>query len=443
MPTDAIGLAEALNQRCHCVSVDRNEVERALQADPSVAALYATLLRDRPALFSSSPVFVAREHLDTMAETIEAIEQVVASAPFRAWALALAPAGAHFDPGPRGVFLGYDFHLGSNGPQLIEINTNAGGALLNGSLARAHQACCAEVAIHLESACLPDLERHVVDMFRHEWRLQRGDAELTTIAIVDESPETQYLYPEFLLFRGLFERAGIAASILDPGQIEHRDGALWSDSRRIDLVYNRLTDFHLGGTTSAALRGAYLAGDVVVTPNPHTYALYADKRHLTVLSDDQRLRDWGIDADVRRRLAAGVPRTVVVDAAEREQLWTQRKRLFFKPAGGYGSKAAYRGDKLTRSVWEQIVTRDYVAQEVVPPSQRTILVDGRETALKMDLRNYVYDGRVQLVAARLYQGQATNFRTAGGGFAPVLTEARAAHAAGARPDEGPSDPGCC
>ena len=40
--------------------------------------------------------------------------------------------------------------------------------------------------------------------------------------------------------------------------------------------------------------------------------------------------------------------------------------------------------------------------------------------LKLDLRNYVYQGRVQLVAARLYQGQTTNFRTPGGGFAPVF-----------------------
>ncbi len=49
-------------------------------------------------------------------------------------------------------------------------------------------------------------------------------------------------------------------------------------------------------------------------------------------------------------------------------------------------------------------------------------IDGGETSLKLDLRNYAYDGRVQLVAARLYQGQTTNFRTAGGGFAPVFTE---------------------
>jgi hypothetical protein len=35
---------------------------------------------------------------------------------------------------------------------------------------------------------------------------------------------------------------------------------------------------------------------------------------------------------------------------------------------------------------------------------------------------YVYDGTVQPTAARLYQGQTTTFRTAGGGFAPVFTE---------------------
>jgi hypothetical protein len=39
--------------------------------------------------------------------------------------------------------------------------------------------------------------------------------------------------------------------------------------------------------------------------------------------------------------------------------------------------------------------------------------------LKFDVRNYVCNGQVQLLAARLYQGQTTNFRTPGGGFAPV------------------------
>jgi hypothetical protein len=47
-------------------------------------------------------------------------------------------------------------------------------------------------------------------------------------------------------------------------------------------------------------------------------------------------------------------------------------------------------------------------------------VDGVDMARKVDVRLYAYRERTLLVAARLYQGQATNFRTPGGGFAPVL-----------------------
>ena len=46
------------------------------------------------------------------------------------------------------------------------------------------------------------------------------------------------------------------------------------------------------------------------------------------------------------------------------------------------------------------------------------------TRLKMDIRAYVYAGSIQLLAARLYQGQTTNFRTPGGGFAPVYIMSR-------------------
>jgi hypothetical protein len=60
----------------------------------------------------------------------------------------------------------------------------------------------------------------------------------------------------------------------------------------------------------------------------------------------------------------------------------------------------------------------YVAQALVAPSERR--VEG--IPLKADIRNFAYAGVVKLVAARSYQGQTTNFRTAGGGFAPISTE---------------------
>jgi len=421
MSVDAIELAEALNRSCHCIAIDHAKLERALETGPLSAGVYATIHRDRPHLFSAAPVFLAPQHLEQMQAVIRAIEDVVRTDGFRAWAAALAPEISRVDHGPRGVFLGYDFHLADAGPQLIEINTNAGGALLNATLARAQEACCREVEAQFRTAQIDAVEERFVAMFREEWRRQRGGAPLATVAIVDDAPAEQFLYPEFILFQQLFERAGLRARIVDAVALAHHDGALWADRVRIDLVYNRLTDFHFSAASHAALRAAYEHGDVVVTPNPQAYTRYADKRHLIALSDPGRLRAWGVGEDVIALLAASVPPTFAVEPERRDEFWRDRKRYFFKPADGYAGRAAYRGDKLTRTAWEGTAARPYVAQRVVPPSERTIRIDNREVPLKLDIRNYVYDAEVQLVAARLYQGQTTNFRTGGGGFAPVFT----------------------
>jgi glutathione synthase/RimK-type ligase-like ATP-grasp enzyme len=422
-------IAEQLNRSCRCVAVDAHALAGALESGAATAGLYASILRDQPHLFSETAVFLSRRQFERMAAVVAAVEEVVATPAFQEYAEGLAPAIARFDPGPRGAFLGYDFHLGADGPHLIEINTNAGGALLNVALARAQRACCLEVESALASPGAGDqAEAAFVAMFRREWELQRNGARLGSIAIVDADPQAQYLYPEFLMFRELFEKADIAATIVDPSELELRGGRLAARGRDIDLVYNRLTDFYFEEPASSALRSAYESGCVVVTPGPRAHALYADKRHLAVLCDPAAMRAMGVDARKAELLAESVPRTVVLSDDNRDELWKERKSHFFKPAGGYGSKAAYRGDKITRGVWEGLAGRSYVAQRIAPPTERTIVQNEKEVPLKLDVRCYVYDGSVQLVASRLYQGQTTNFRTQGGGFAPVFTEATASAA---------------
>jgi hypothetical protein len=100
--------------------------------------------------------------------------------------------------------------------------------------------------------------------FESEWRHQRRAGGLKSIAIVDRSPKQQYLQPEFILFKRLFEAHGLIAVIASPNELTHHHGALWHDARRIDLVYNRLTDFDLSQPDRRILRTAYLAGEVVV-----------------------------------------------------------------------------------------------------------------------------------------------------------------------------------
>jgi hypothetical protein len=300
--------------------------------------------------------------------------------------------------------LGYDFHVDGDGkPQLIEINTNAGGALLNSIMFDAQ------------------IETQFVEMFQNEWQLSRGFLQpLKTVAIVDELPEQQYLYAEFVLFKQLFEQNGIHAIICAPENLRYHSQKLWHENTPIDLVYNRLTDFALLEKNQQTLAAAYLADNVVITPHPRAHALYADKRNLTILSNAAILKSFGITEKTRLILLNGIAPTISVEAKNAADLWAGRKKLFFKPAKGYGSKAAYRGDKLTKRVFGEILAGNYVAQTLVSPSTQQILINDALETFKMDLRAYVYHNKIQLTCARLYQGQTTNFRTIGGGFAPIV-----------------------
>ncbi len=410
--------AAELNQSCFCITLDRGQLAAEMQKASGDPEFYNTYIVTRPHLFSSVPVFLPHSDLDAMLEIVHAIEAVVRTPQWTEAMLVHAPVATRRTDDVAGVFMGYDFHLGEGAPRLIEINTNAGGAFLNALAARAQLACCEEVEPLKARNTTPNFERRVLAMFDTEWRrLGRVDRP-GLIAIVDEDPTKQYLYPEFLLARRMFEENGIAAVVAAPEDLCYDGVDLTIDGRRIDLVYNRLTDFSLDKPAHAALRKAWQDRSVVLTPSPHTHALYADKTNLAVLTDLDLVRSWGADQDTLNALAT-IPRAERVTHERADELWRRRKHLFFKPVAGYGGKAVYRGDKLTRSVFQDILASSYIVQDIALPSERTVLVDGQPSTRKMDVRLYTYGGELLLAAARLYQGQTTNFRTEGGGFAPV------------------------
>lgn len=412
-------LPDALNAHCFCVSVDRKDLNGALAAASGDAFVAAEFAVTHPHLFSAVATFLSVSILDQMRSIVHALERVVALPAYVEAVLEYAPEIARKDPGPSGVFMGYDFHLDASGPRLIEINTNAGGAFLNAILAKVQRRCCGAQSARISPP--HGFGAALEDMFRREWQSQRAAEPLRRIAITDDRPQEQYLYPEFVIAREMLRDCGFEVLIVDGADFRHADGRLIADGHPVDLVYNRLTDFALEEPAHEALRNAYSAGDVVLSPNPFNHAVHADKRNLVVLSDAERLARLGADAATLETLAAAVPRTVMVTRDNADELWAGRKDLFFKPAKGFGSKGAFRGDKLTRSTWAQIVgDESSIAQTFVPPSTRMMRIDGETVSRKIDVRLYTYRGEPLLVASRVYQGQTTNMRTPGGGFAPVL-----------------------
>ncbi len=409
----SVEIVARLNNDCHLAAVDHAALEQALRGQGEDFLREVTDKHSH--LFAGVPLFVSAAQVAQMRAVIEAVERIVALPAWRDAVLQSAQAAAvQHAPRAKGVFFGYDFHLNDSGAQLLEINTNAGGALLNALLVNSQRDVDAP-----GTAALPDnLEPAFLDMFRREWKLQRGDAPLRTVVIVDETPPAQYFYPEFILAKQLFERAGITALIADPAELQARGDGLYCGEHKVDLVYNRLTDFSL--QLHPALLAAYQQDQLVLTPHPRAYSLYANKRNLAWLTDGERLRAMGADEATIATLLSGIPQTRMVASQHAELWWQQRKQWFFKPATGFGGKGTYRGANLTKRVFDEIMHGDYVAQRMALPGGRRVCVDGAEpVSLKFDVRCYVYDGQVQLIAARLYQGQTTNFRTPGGGFAVV------------------------
>ena len=119
---------------------------------------------------------------------------------YRSAITAQSPAIAGFDPGHHAVMMGYDFHLTPMGPRLIEVNTNAGGFLP------------AWLAGHPGVPWPNRLADQLFSTFAEEARAQSRGA-LTRprrVAILDDAPLQQFLYPEMQAFADLFRRRGVA-----------------------------------------------------------------------------------------------------------------------------------------------------------------------------------------------------------------------------------------
>jgi hypothetical protein len=198
-------------------------------------------------------------------------------------------------------------------------------------------------------------------------------------------------------------------------------------------VYLRDTDFRLSSRRVAALREAYLADEVVVTPSPREHHLLADKRRLEIFSSGETLARLGVDSDDASFLAEVVPETRLLASMSADEAWSSRRDWVFKPAAAFGSRAVYRGDKISHRKLDEIYRgEDFVAQRRIAPGEIEVATSDGPQRMKFDVRAYAYRDQVLMLGARAYQGQVTNFRSPGGGFSAICVSR---DAAGASPAE--------
>ena len=303
-----------------------------------------------------------------------------------------------WNPKNRAVFMSYDFHLTpDNQLKLIEINTNASFLGLGYEYAKMQK------IDWNKKFNLNDLR----SCFENELHLAGKNSALKSIHITDEEPHQQKLYAEFLLYRELFKSWGLKSEIQN-----------LKDVTAADVIYNRSTDFYLECDTSESLRKLYLEKQSVVSPHPFEYQTMADKENFIHWSQNEFWEKMNLSTGVTQNIRSCLPKTHQLTSQNIEEIWSQRKGLFFKPKNSYGSKMSYRGASISKKAFEELLKVEALAQELIPPSEIT---RGDQT-YKYDLRCYSYMGQFQGCMARLYQGQVTNLRTEGGGFATVVRD---------------------
>lgn len=263
-----------------------------------------------------------------------------------------------------------------------------------------------------------------------------GGGELPNIAIIDWRGVSTY--SEFLLMKERFESYGCRVKIADPDELEYRDGQLFIEEFKVDLVYKRvviaelLAKLGLDHTLVRAVRDR-----AVCMANGFGVQMLNKKAIFALLSDTSFSHLF--DADVSAALARHIPWTRKVREAKTdyrgmkvdlvEFILNNRERLVLKPNGEYGGKGVALGWECDESAWSSVLREalatSYIVQERVPLGEEVFpsIVDGKPSFDNryLDLDPYVWGGeRVEGCGVRLSSLQLLNVTAGGGSATPMF-----------------------
>lgn len=285
-------------------------------------------------------------------------------------------------PAPqRGILSAFDYHYDTNTEQLslIEVNTNASAFLL------------AEALYDFTEKKMPltDPKQSLVSSI-HAELYTFNFSKSAPIYIIDENLDKQKMYFEFLMYKDFFKSAGHETHICDFKEI--------LDNTKASFIYNRYCDFLLDRQESSVLLNHFLTGKNILSPSPKEYLLMAAKDRLAEFNE-------------HKVSATLIPSKDFTEFESPDELWSVRKKYYFKPRRMYGGKAVFRGSSISKKRFLELDQEQYLAQESRAP--------GIFNDWKFDLRVYVYGSEIQLIVSRIFKGQLLNFSNEGGGLTTV------------------------
>ena len=276
---------------------------------------------------------------------------------------------------------------------------------------------------------------HTVDGLLRAYHEEfEGTEERPSFAIVDHL-DVPTIH-EFHLVKEYLERLGMACEICDPRELECRDGWIYANGRKIDILYRRLllNEYHAMRDECKAFLEGYKAQKTCYLNTFRTKLVH--KKSIFAILTDSRFTDF-LSPEQKYAIGAHIPwtrllrqsrtsfRGLPIDLVE----FVRANRQFFviKPNDEYGGAGVTLGFAASQSEWDDAIAvglRDgYVVQETVDIHREPFLIQtakGWESVPSViDLDPYLNG---PLLGGCLTRTSATNLAnvTAGGGTLPMF-----------------------
>ncbi len=243
-------------------------------------------------------------------------------------------------------------------------------------------------------------------------------------------------YPEFLLIKNYLEGLGMPCEIADPRNLEIKDGFIYANGRKIDILYRRLLMNEFFDIIDDC--GNYMEGyraqktcflnsfRTKLVHKKHIFSLLTDSAYMSVL-DNAEIKAIRQHIPWTRKLRDRKERYMGREVDLLPMIRKHPERFVIKPNDDYGGHGVVLGFRCTQKEWDDAIDKalktDFVVQEIVDISKQPFMLkingnwEDKETII--DLDPYLNGPMMGGCLTRTAFDNLANV-TAGGGSLPMF-----------------------
>ena len=238
----------------------------------------------------------------------------------------------------------------------------------------------------------------------------KNPREKPNVAIIDFEESGTPM--EFIEFQNAYKEEGYNCIIADPRNLTYKDGNLYADDYRIDLVYRRIVSFELIKKRDEIkdFLDAYRDRAFVCIGSIRSQVIH-NKIFFKILHDEDTLNY--LNEEERDFVKKHIPYTGIFGGSEDvfKKVLEGKDKYIMKPMDLNASQGVYVGRDFTREEWEKKIRedfdRDYLYQEYFDPFERDFLLkteDGFDVESFMTtIGLYMYNEKLKGLYSRIGQ----------------------------------------